>query len=45
LIMLLYYYEQYTVGDIAGMMNMSESAIKMQLKRSREKLKEVLGDE
>ncbi|NLN05838.1 MAG: sigma-70 family RNA polymerase sigma factor [Clostridiaceae bacterium] len=45
LIMLLYYYEQYTVGDIAGIMNMSESAIKMQLKRSREKLKEVLGDE
>lgn len=45
LIIFLYYYEQYPINSIAAMMKMSESAVKMQLKRSREKLKEILGNE
>lgn len=45
LIVFLYYYEQHPINDIAEMMKMSESAVKMQLKRSREKLREILGNE
>lgn len=35
----LYYYEQYTVGEIAQMLGLSVSAVKMRLKRGREQLR------
>ena len=42
----LYYYEGYGVADIAGILNISESAVKMRLKRGRELLKwELSNDE
>ena len=41
----LYYYEDYTVTQIANVLNISESAVRMRLMRARQKLKEELeGD-
>lgn len=39
----LYYYEDYSVAEIAGILNVSESAVRMRLMRARKKLKEELG--
>lgn len=39
----LYYYEDYSVAEIAGILNVSESAVRMRLMRARQKLKEQLG--
>lgn len=42
----LYYYEDYTVRQIAETLKISESAVKMRLKRGREMLKmEMEGEE
>ncbi len=40
----LFYYEDLSVKDIAGMLKMKESAVKTRLNRARNKLKERLGD-
>ena len=39
----LYYYEDYSITEIAGILNASESAVRMRLMRARQKLKEQLG--
>ncbi len=44
-IIYLYYFEQYTVKEIAEILKVSESAVKMRLKRGREALKIQLEGE
>lgn len=39
----LYYYEDYSVAEIAEIMGISESAVRMRLLRARQKLKVKLG--
>lgn len=41
----LFYYEDLTVKDISGYLNIKESAVKTRLSRAREKLKQELGDD
>ena len=41
----LFYYEQYSVSEIAEMLELSESAVKTRLYRSRGMLKEALKGE
>ena len=41
----LYYYDDYTVGEIAGILKLSESNVKIRLSRGRAMLKEVLKEE
>lgn len=41
----LFYYEDYSIREIAAGLNMNENAVKANLKRGRERLKKVLGDE
>lgn len=41
----LYYYEGYTVKEIADILNIKESAVKQRLKRGREKLKKEWENE
>lgn len=38
----LYYYEDFTVEEIAKAISLSQSAVKMRLKRGRESLKKIL---
>lgn len=39
----LYYYEDLSVAEIAAVLNLSESAVRMRLMRARQKLREELG--
>ena len=39
----LYYYEEYTTKEIAGILNKKEATVRSLLKRGREKLAEKLG--
>lgn len=39
----LYYYEDQTVAEIAAVLDLSESAVRMRLMRARQKLREELG--
>ena len=41
----LYYYEEYSVGEIAKILKLSESNVKTRLMRGRAKLREVLKEE
>ena len=41
----LFYYEDYSVREIAGILNLSESNVKVRLSRGRSLLKEVLKEE
>ncbi len=41
----LFYYEDMSIADIAGIMKMKETAVKTRLHRARGKLKSILGDE
>lgn len=41
----LFYYEDLSVKEISGYLNIKESAVKTRLSRAREKLKEELGDD
>lgn len=41
----LFYYEDMTVKEISALLNIKESTIKSLLRRSRQKLKSMLGDE
>ena len=41
----LFYYEDLSVKDIAGILKINESAVKTRLCRARQKLKERLGDD
>ena len=41
----LHYYEGYSVAEIAGILELSPSAVKMRLKRGREMLKLEMEDE
>lgn len=41
----LFYYEDLSVIQIAGVLSIKESAVKTRLFRARKKLKEILGDE
>lgn len=42
-VLLLYYVEGYKIREIAGILKISESAVKKRLERGREKLNELLG--
>ena len=42
-VLYLYYGEQYNVNEIAGILEIGESAVKARLKRGREKLKKIYG--
>ena len=49
-VLLLYYYEEMTITEIAGLLTLSISTVKSRLQRAREKLKpklkmEVMWDE
>lgn len=39
----LYYYEGFSVNEISEMMKINASTVRSQMKRGREKLKEILG--
>ncbi len=41
----LYYYEEYSVSEIARILNRKENTVKSDLRRARERLKEVLTGE
>lgn len=41
----LFYYEEMSVAQIAGLLHRKESTIRTQLTRARAMLKEVLGDD
>lgn len=41
----LFYYEDYSIEQIAQVLNMREGTVKVQLKRGRDKLKEMLDGE
>ena len=43
-VIILYYYEQFSVKDISSILNISENTVKTQLKRGREKLKITLEE-
>ena len=43
-VIILYYYEQFSVKDIASILNISENTVKTQLKRGRDKLKITLEE-
>ena len=40
----LYYFEDYSVREIAGIVNLSETAVQTRLLRARQKLKEILKE-
>lgn len=40
----LYYFEEYSVREIADIMNLSETAVQTRLLRARQKLKEILKE-
>lgn len=42
-VIVLYYYEDYSVGDIAGILGTSENTVKTRLKRGRDQLKQKLS--
>ena len=39
----LYYFEDFSVKEIADILKISETAVQSRLQRARQKLKEVLG--
>ena len=41
----LFYYEDYSVGEIAGILNLSESNVKVRLSRGRTLLRDALQEE
>ena len=41
----LFYYEDMLISDMANLLNMKEPTVKTKLRRAREKLKQILGDE
>ncbi len=41
----LYYYEQYSVKEISMILDISESNVQVRLKRARDKMKVLLGEE
>ena len=41
----LFYYEDYSVGEIAGILNLSESNVKVRLSRGRTLLRDALKEE
>lgn len=44
-VLLLYYYEGYSVKEIAGMLRVPQGTVKSRLARSRERLREILEKE
>lgn len=40
----LYYYEEYTIGEIASILGKSQNTVNSQLQRARKKLKKTLED-
>ena len=44
-VVLLYYFEDYSVRDIAGILRRTETAVQTQLQRARTMLKEMLKEE
>ena len=45
IVLLLHYFEGYSVEEVAFYLNLSHSAVKMRLSRGREKLKKQIGKE
>ena len=41
----LYYYEEYSVKEIAAILGISESNVQVRLKRARDKMKVLIGEE
>ena len=41
----LYYYEEYSVKEIAAILGISESNVQIRLKRARDKMKVLIGEE
>ena len=41
----LFYYERFSIRQIARILSVSESAVRKRLERARDKLKEILGDD
>lgn len=39
----LYYYEEFSVKEVANILRISETAVQTRLQRARKKLKEQLG--
>ena len=44
-VVILYYYEEYTVGEIAKILHRTETAVQTQLQRARAMIKEKLKEE
>jgi len=45
LVLYLYYYEDYSTGELAGLLGLTEAHARTKLSRARNKLKEVYRDE
>lgn len=43
-VIILFYYDNYSIKDISNILNISENSIKVRLNRARVKLKELVGD-
>lgn len=43
--MVLFYYEDYSVREIAGILNLTEANVKVRLSRGRKLLKDILKEE
>ncbi len=44
-VIILFYYEDLTVKEISGLVKAKESTIKTRLRRAKQRLKEILGDD
>ena len=45
IVMYLYYYEGYSVGETAGILGINENAVSSRLKRGRQQLKKLIEEE
>ncbi|SHJ81430.1 sigma-70 family RNA polymerase sigma factor [Paramaledivibacter caminithermalis] len=45
MVVVLYYFEEFTTVEIAGILNLKESTVRTRLCRAREKLKNILAEE
>lgn len=43
-VIILFYYDNYSINEISNILNISENSIKVRLNRARVKLKELVGD-
>ena len=43
-VIILFYYDNYSINEISKVLNISENSVKVRLNRARVKLKELVGD-